>query len=124
MKKQIRGLTRAEEEVMLVLWKLGNAFVKDILDYFKPPKPAYNTVSTVIRILEDKGFVDHKAFGKTHEYFPLISKTEYSRYMITDMTKGYFEGSFKSMVSFMAEKEDLSLSDIEEIKNILKRKKS
>ena len=74
----MRELTRAEEQVMQVLWKIKKGFVKDILEHFDEPKPAYNTVSTIVRILQDKGFVNHKAYGRTHEYYPVISKSEYS----------------------------------------------
>jgi len=123
--KEMRELTKAEEEVMQVLWHLKRSFVKDMIVYFKDPKPAYNTISTIIRILEEKGFVDHKAFGKTHEYFPLISKSDYSKFVLKNLTKGYFSNSFKSLLSFMAEEENLSLDDMEEIqKIILKNKKS
>ena len=119
--KEIRELTRAEEEVMQVLWNLKQSFVKDMISYFKDPKPAYNTISTIVRILEEKGFIDHKAYGKAHEYFPLISKSEYSKFVLKNLTKGYFSNSFKSLLSFMAEEENLSLHDIEEIQKIIKQ---
>ena len=120
---EIRELTRAEEEVMQVLWKLDEAFVKDILEHFPEPRPAYNTVSTIIRILADKGFVDHRSFGKSHQYFPLVSKENYSKFQLKNLTTGYFSGSFKSLVSFMAEEENLSLKDIEELKKIVHKQK-
>ena len=93
---ELRELTRAEEEVMQVLWKLEQAFVKNTLEYFPDPQPAYNTVSTIIRILEDKGFVEHRAFGKSHQYFPVVSKSEYSKFQLRNLATGYFSGSFKS----------------------------
>ena len=123
MKRTYKDLTRAEEEVMQVLWSLKKAFVKDILEQFDEPRPAYNTVSTIVRILEDKGFIGHKSFGKTHEYYPLISKSDYSRRLLSKLSKGYFLGSFKSLVSFLAEEKELSLRDVDEIKKILNSKK-
>lgn len=113
--EQSKDLTRAEEEVMQVLWKIGKGFVKDILDEFPEPKPAYNTVSTIVRILEKKGFVDHNAYGKTHEYFPLVSKDSYSKTYVKSFVKGYFSNSFKQMVSFFAKEENLSVAEMEEI---------
>lgn len=112
-------LTKAEEQVMQSLWKIKKGFVKELLEYFPEPKPAYNTVSTIIRILEKKGFVDHKAYGKTHEYFPLVTKKEYTKTFITNFTRDYFKGSFKQLVSFFAKEDELSLADIEAIKEML-----
>ena len=86
----MRELTRAEEQVMQSLWKIEKGFVKDILDQFSEPKPAYNTVSTIVRILQDKGFIAHKAYGRTHEYFPLVSKDEYSKSHLNSFVKDYF----------------------------------
>ena len=118
----LRELTRAEEEVMQVLWRIKTGFVKDIIPFFPDPKPAYNTISTVVRILEEKGFIGHRAFGKTHQYFPLVLKSEYSRFVIKNLTKGYFSGSLKNLISFMAEEEELSIKDIEEIKKLIQKK--
>lgn len=113
--KIMKELTRAEEEIMQILWEINKGFVKSIIEKFPKPKPAYNTVSTIIRILEKKGFVDHKAYGKTFEYFPLITKDEYKQKFMKGFVKKYFENSFKSMVSFIAREEDLSLKELEEI---------
>ena len=118
----MKELTRAEEEVMQILWELGRGFVKDMLELFKEPRPAYNTVSTIVRILEEKGFVSHNAYGKSHEYYPLISKPEYSRFALSNLTKGYFSGSFKNLLSFMAEENNLSVRDVEELKKLMKPK--
>ena len=98
----MRELTRAEEEVMQVLWKIKKGFVKEILEHFDDPKPAYNTVSTIVRILQDKGFVSHKAYGRTHEYFPVVSKNDYSKTHLSTFVNDYFSNSFKKMVSFFA----------------------
>lgn len=119
---ELKELTKAEEEVMQVLWKNKKGFVKDLLEEFPEPKPAYNTVSTIIRILETKGFVDHKAYGKTHEYFPLISKEEYSDFMMNEMMKNYFGNSVKKMVSFFAKNNKLSLKELDEILKEFKKK--
>ncbi len=110
-----RELTRAEEQIMQILWKLKKAFVKDIIKQMPEPKPAYNTVSTIVRILEKKGFVGYEAFGKTHRYFPLISKKEYTRSYMKNFMKNYFSNSFKEMVSFFAREDNMSVSDLEEL---------
>jgi len=119
----IKELTKAEDQFMQVLWKLEKAFVKDIIEELPKPKPAYNTVSTIIRILETKGFVDHTAYGKTHEYFPLISKEQYSKFYLNSMLKGYFNNSFENLVSFFAKENDMSLKDIEKLLKEAKNKK-
>ena len=115
----MKELTRAEEQIMQILWKLDRAFVKDIVDDLPEPKPAYNTVSTVIRILEKKGIVSHKAYGKTHEYFALITKNEYRKKYFKSFLKRYFGDSFPDMVSFFADGRDLSLQELEEIQKRL-----
>lgn len=113
----MKTLTRAEEEIMQYLWQIGKSNVAGILAQMPEPKPAYNTVSTIIRILETKGFVDHEKQGKGYVYFPLVSKTAYSQFTLGNLAKDYFGGSFKSMVSFFVKKEELSLSDLEELLN-------
>jgi BlaI family transcriptional regulator, penicillinase repressor len=121
---EMKELTRAEDQVMQILWKLEKAFVKDIVEQMPEPKPAYNTVSTIIRILETKGFVDHKAYGKTHEYFPIISKGNYTKFYLNNMLTGYFNGSFNNLVSFFAEENKLNANDIEALLKELKDKKA
>ncbi|MBJ7881490.1 BlaI/MecI/CopY family transcriptional regulator [Gelidibacter salicanalis] len=111
----MKQLTKAEEEIMQVLWQLKKANVKQIIDELPEPKPAYNTVSTIVRILESKGFVDYEKQGKGHLYFPLLSKIEYSNQSINMLVDNYFQGSFKSMVSFFVKKNDLSLKEMESI---------
>ncbi len=121
---QMKQLTKAEEEVMQLLWTLQKANVAALLDELPEPKPAYNTVSTIIRILEDKGFVSHEKVGKGHVYFPLVKKEEYSNQRLNTLVDGYFQGSFKSMVSFFMKKNDISLKELEEImKNIKEEEK-
>jgi predicted transcriptional regulator len=120
--KDLKELTRAEDQVMQILWQLEKGFVKDIIEKMPEPKPAYNTVSTIVRILETKGFVDHKAYGKTHEYFALISKEKYTRFYLNNLIKGYFNGSFQNLVSFFAKENKLNAVDIEKLLEELKTK--
>lgn len=115
----MRELTRAEEEIMQVLWKIKRGFVKDILEHFDEPKPAYNTVSTIVRILQDKGFVSHKAYGRTHQYFPVVSKNEYSKMHLKTFVKDYFSNSFEKMVSFFAREKGISVKEMGEIMKIM-----
>lgn len=121
--KELKELTRAEDQVMQLLWKLEKAFVKDIIERMPEPKPAYNTVSTIVRILETKGFVGHKAYGKTHEYYPLVSKERYTKYYLNNMIKGYFNGSFHNLVSFFAKEHKMNAADIEKLLRELKNDK-
>jgi BlaI family transcriptional regulator, penicillinase repressor len=120
----MKELTKAEEQVMQILWLKEKAFVKDILEELPDPKPAYNTISTIVRILETKGFVDHKAYGKTHEYFPVITKDKYTKFSLNNLISGYFDGSLKNLVSFFANENkidgkelDQILKEVEELKN-------
>lgn len=121
--KDIKELTKAEDQVMQILWKLQNAFVKDIVEEMPDPKPAYNTVSTIVRILETKGFVDHKAYGKTHEYFPLISKEKYTKFYLNNLLKGYFNGSFQNLVSFFAKENKMDIKSLEKLLEEIKNQK-
>lgn len=120
----MKELTKAEDQIMQILWTLEKAFVKDIVEQMPEPKPAYNTVSTIVRILEKKGFIGYKAYGKTHEYFPLIPKEKYTRFYLNNMVKGYFNGSVQNLVSFFAKENkmdvqaiDLLMKELEELKN-------
>ena len=115
----IRELTRAEEQVMQVLWDLKKALVHDLLSLFPDPKPAYNTVSTIIRILEQKGFVGHKAYGRTYEYFPLVSKKEYTKTHFKNFVANYFENSYQSLASFFTREGKLSIHELEEIRKLM-----
>ncbi len=116
-----RDLTKAEEQIMQILWELEKGFVKDIIERMPEPKPAYNTVSTIVRILEQKGFVDHTAYGKTHEYFPVISRKEYTRSFMKNFVRNYFKGSFQEMVSFFAREDNLSVAELDELMQEVKR---
>lgn len=122
MKKQSDlTLTRAEEEIMQILWQIERGFVKDILDHFPDPKPAYNTVSTIVRILENKGFIGHKAYGKTHEYFPLVAKEEYTKAYMGSFLRNHFNSSFGNMVSFFAKSEQMDVKELEETLKIMQQ---
>lgn len=115
----MRQLTKAEEQVMQVLWDLKKGFVKDIIEKLPAPKPAYNTVSTIVRILERKGFVGYTAFGKTHEYFPLITKKVYRNTYFKTVLQNYFSNSYQSLASFFTSEQNLSLKELEEIKKMI-----
>jgi|SRR6478609_3334177 len=115
MKDNLKELTKAEDQIMQILWKLEKAFVKDIIEQMPAPKPAYNTVSTITRILEKKGFVGYTAYGKTHEYFPLISKDKYTKFYLNNLVSGYFNGSFQSLVSFFASENKMDTQDIDQL---------
>ncbi|HEY9168276.1 MAG TPA: BlaI/MecI/CopY family transcriptional regulator [Lutibacter sp.] len=117
-------LTKAEEQLMQVLWELEEASVQDIIDQLPEPKPAYNTVSTIIRILETKDFVTHKAKGRGYIYFPLVSKAIYSNQSLQKIVDGYFGGSFKSMVSFFVNKNEVDFKELDTILKIINDKKT
>jgi BlaI family transcriptional regulator, penicillinase repressor len=121
-------LTKAEEQIMQILWEKKEGLVKDIRDSFSDPKPARNTVSTVVRILEKKGYVGHKAYGNVHLYHPLVSKSEYSRSQLFGLMENYFNNSFPAMATFFAREKDLSIKDLEKLleetkEELLKRNK-
>lgn len=111
----IKELTKAEEQVMLILWEMGEALVKEVIEKMSEPKPAYNTVSTVIRVLESKGFVDHKAIGNTHIYHPIINETDYKRFAFDKVMNNYFENSYESLVSFLVKEKSMSNEELNEI---------
>ncbi len=115
----MKELTKAEEQIMQLLWEMKKAYVKDLVDRFPEPKPAYTTVSTIVRILEKKGFVGYKAYGKTHEYYPLIEKKMYSRQLLKGVMNDYFGNSIRQMVSFFSKEKDLSVAELEELKILI-----
>ena len=114
-------LTIKEEEIMQILWNIEKGFVKDVIDKLPSPKPPYTTVSSIIRILEGKGFVSHNTYGNTHEYFPIVSKEDYRKNSFTNFVDKYFDSSIKNVVSFLMKEEKLSTKEIEEIKQLLKK---
>ncbi len=114
-KTTLQSLTKAEEEVMQIIWQLDRCLVRDIIEHLGDPDIPHSTVSSVVRILEKKGFVDHKAYGKTHEYFPIITKEEYAQHGVQSLMEKYFGGSPKKLVSFLVEKEDMKLKELNEL---------
>jgi len=110
-----KQLTKAEEQIMHVLWSLEEASVKEVIDQLPAPKPAYNTVSTIIRILETKEFVNHKSVGRGFLYYPIVEKETYSNQSLHKLMNGYFDGSFKSMVSFFVKENKMDVSELESI---------
>lgn len=122
VKERQPELTRAELEIMQVIWDKGKVLVHDILNEMTEPKPAYNTVSTVVRILEKKGYVGHKAYGKTHEYYPLIEREEYTNGFMNSVLNNFFGGSVSQMMSFFTRNEKISLSETDEILKLLQNK--
>jgi len=119
--KKLQRLTRAEEEVMQILWAIEKGFVKDIIELYPEPKPAYTTVSTIVRILEKKGFVLHRSYGKAHKYYPSVSKDEYRTYYLNSLMNNYFEGSFHQMASFLVKNERIDTRELQEIINLVKK---
>lgn len=115
----MKELTKAEEQIMQILWKLEKGFVNDIVGDMPDPKPAYNTVSTIVRILETKEFVSHKAYGKTYEYFPLITREEYTSGSLNRLVNDYFDNSYHNLVSFFTRKDNVSVNELEEMKRMI-----
>ncbi|MGB8359230.1 MAG: BlaI/MecI/CopY family transcriptional regulator [Bacteroidales bacterium] len=118
---EIKELTNAEEELMQILWRLKKAFIKEILEKFDEPKPAYSTVSTIIRILFEKGFVNYKAYGRTYQYFPVISKDDYRKVLMSGFVRDYFSNSYQKMVSFFVREDNLALKEMDEIMAVLRK---
>lgn len=111
----MKQLTKAEEQVMQILWDLDEGVIKEVVEGFEEPRPAYTTVATVLKVLEKKGFVDHKTVGNVHVYFPLVSKREYTRYQFSTLLKDYFSGSFPKLATFFAHENNLTMKDLEEM---------
>ena len=118
----MKNLTKAEEQIMQVIWRLDKAFLREIIDELPAPKPHSNTVATIIKILVDKEFVGVTVFGRTHQYHPLVSKETYSKSTMKSLVKGYFEGSFSNAVSFMVKENNISLDELELLLKQLKKK--
>jgi predicted transcriptional regulator len=115
----MKEITKAQEEILKALWRINEGAVSDVLDALQDPKPAYNTVATVIKVLEKKRYVSHKTFGKTNVYYPLVTETEYAKYLLKATAIGFFNGSFNQMVSFFVKNKDLSINELEELKNMI-----
>ena len=119
----MQKLTNKEEEIMHILWKLEKAFVKDVLAEIKDEKPHYNTLSTIIRNLEEKGYVHYNAYGKTHQYYPVVSKEAYKKRFMNTAIESYFNNSYKNVVSFFAKEEKISVDELKEIIALIEKKK-
>lgn len=120
-------LTKAEERIMKILWKIDKGFIKDILEEFHEPKPPYNTISTIIRVLVKKEIVSYKSYGGSYQYYPLISKENYKKGQLNKLVKDYFNNSFKQVVSFFSENKGLDVDEVDEVMNMLeeiKKKKN
>lgn len=120
----IKELTKAEEQVMQILWQLQEAIVKDIIAQMPDPKPAYNTVSTVVRVLESKGVIDHKAYGNSHVYYPLITEAQYKKFTFDKMMRNYFSNSYESLVSFIADEKKLGVKELDELTKLIDKLKN
>jgi len=120
----MKKLTKAEEQVMQLIWSNGPTTVSQLIKNMKQPHPPHSTISSIFRILEKNGFLDHKAYGRTYEYFPIITKKEYSKFSISKLVKNYFSGSLNDMVSFLVEENDLSLEELAELTQKLNNKTS
>jgi|SRR5206468_9635653 len=120
----MKTLTKAEEQIMQVLWKLEKAYLRQIVDAIPGQKPHQNTVATLLKILFDKGFVGIRVLGRQHEYYPLVSKEEYSKRTMKQIIKGYFEGSFSNVVSFMVREKNISIEELEKLLQEIKKQQS
>ncbi len=119
--QEIKELTRAEEQVMQAIWSIQQGFANEIVAAIDPPRPAYNTILTVVRILEKKGFVGHTTFNKSNRYYPLVSREDYSSQILGRMARNYFGSSFRNMVSFLVDKQAVSLEDLEALTKELEK---
>jgi len=119
----MRSLTKAEEEIMKMIWANGPSLVSALIAQMPDPKPPHSTVSSIVRILEKKGFISHKAYGRTYEYFPVIKKEDYSKSSLKEVVSGYFNGSPKALVSFLVKEEQVDINELKEILNKLENKK-
>lgn len=120
---EIKELTKAEEQIMQIIWDIEKGFVNDIIEKLPHPKPAYNTVSTIVRILETKGFVSHESFGKSHRYYPIITKEEYRSFMAGKLLTGYFDNSVENMLSYFLEEKKLNLKDADHLLTLIENAK-
>lgn len=119
----MKRLTRKEEEAMKILWKARRGFVKDLLELYNDPKPHYNTLSSLVRGLEDKGYVKHRAYGKNHQYYPSVTREEYRKVFMKNVVKDYFGSSYKNVVSFIVDEKKISTDDLKEMIRIIEKGK-
>ena len=119
----MKNLTRKEEEAMKILWKAKKGFIKELIDLHPDPKPLYTTFSSIVRGLEEKGYIGHKAYGKNHEYYPLIKKEEYRKIFMKEIVSEYFGSSYKNVVSFIVNEKKISTDDLKKIIEIIEKGK-
>jgi BlaI family transcriptional regulator, penicillinase repressor len=119
----MKRLTRKEQEAMMILWKKGKGFVKELMELYPEPKPHYNTLSTIIRGLEEKGYVNHKAYGKNHEYYPLVTKEKYRKNFMKGVVSDYFGSSYMNVVSFFVAQKKLNADDLKELIEMIEKGK-
>ncbi len=111
----MKRLTKAEEEIMQLIWDHGPSTVSGLIEHMGTPKPPHSSISSIVRILEKKEFVDHKAYGRTYEYFPIVKKSDYSKFSLKRLVSQYFEGSMNELVSFLVKEDDISIHDLKEL---------
>ncbi|MGD2035450.1 MAG: BlaI/MecI/CopY family transcriptional regulator [Bacteroidales bacterium] len=117
----MQELTKAQEEILKVLWEIEEGVVNDVIERLPHPRPAYNTVSTVIKVLEKKSYASHRSYGKTYVYFPTVSKKEYARFVLKDSLKSFFNGSVRQAVSFFVRQKNTSIAELEELKQLIEK---
>ena len=113
-------LAKREEQIMQVYWDLGKAFIKEVIPHLPDPKPHYNSVATMVKILEEKGFLDHETIGNVYSYFPIITREQYQKHAMKDIVKEYFDNSYPRMLAFFAKEQKLSEAELKEILNMIK----
>src|SRR5215468_2929223 len=120
----MKKLAKREEQIMQVYWELGKAVIKEVIPHLPDPKPHYNSVATMVKILEEKGFLDHEAIGNQYSYFPVITKEEYQKHTMKDIVSQYFDNSYPRMLAFFAKEQNLSEEELKEILDMIKSNKS
>ena len=116
-------LAKREEQIMQVFWELEKAFIKEIIPHLPDPKPHYNSVATIVKILEEKGFLDHESIGNVYRYYPIVKREDYQKHAMKDIVSQYFDNSYPRMLAFFAKEQNLSESELNEILNIIKSNK-
>ena len=119
----MQKLAKREEQIMQAMWQLGHAFIKEVINEMPDPKPHYNTIATMVKILEDKGFLEHEAIGNVFRYYPVISKERYQQHAMTDIVNQYFDSSYPNMLMFFAKEQKISEEELNEIVNLIKSQK-
>ena len=119
----MQKLAKREEQIMQVYWDLGKAFIKEVIPNLPEPKPHYNSVATMVKILEEKGFLDHDSVGNVYRYFPIISREDYQKHAMKDIVSQYFDNSYPRMLAFFAKEQNLTEDELQEILQMIKTDK-